>query len=217
MRLIRSWPVIVLLALIGCGPAEQESAGDAPINVPLRVGSRPAPSAPGGISCASPRQHRTPENRRTGVRFVAVYFACEAPEAIPGQLYPANRPVSTTADPVEAALRELVRGPSREERDRGYRSLFSPQTAGVLRAVSRSARGDTITVDFAGISERIPDVPGAKSFLPPGIMAEITWTVFGQFPEVQALRFRLDGRERAFWKWLGGEPRPFTRRDWEQV
>jgi hypothetical protein len=153
-----------------------------------------------------------------GSRVVWVNFACVSPAAVPGQLYRAYRRVHASADPVEAALRELVRGPSQQEEAIGLSSFFSERTADALQRVTHSSRGDTVTIDFtADLAGRLPPSPEVKSFLPPGIMAELTGTVFAQFPKVQAIRFRFDGSERAFWQWLSGEPRAFTRRDWEQV
>lgn len=147
------------------------------------------------------------------MRVIAAYFSCHA--GAPGQLYPAHRVASDTVDPVEAAIAELVRGPTEEEREGGLRSFFGPWTKAALRDVQR--RGDTVHIDLAEPPRAILDDPNAKSFLPPGLMADITWTVFRQFPDVAAIRLSFDGSEQAFWSWLGGPVRAFTRRDWERV
>ncbi|MGH7483452.1 MAG: GerMN domain-containing protein [Longimicrobiales bacterium] len=170
-------------------------------------------AAPASVACADPRPTAGP-----GSQVVAVYFACGA--AVPGQLHAAYRLVPTAADPIGAALAEMLRGPTDEERALGYRSLFSDRTSGMLNGVERSTGGDTLTIDFADFRDALAESPVPSSFLPGGVMADITWTVFRQFPDVQALRFTFDGDERAFWSWLAGEPaepRVFTRADWEQV
>ena len=146
---------------------------------------------------------------------VAAYFACES--GTPGQLYPAYRQVAAGRPALEAALTELLRGPTPEERALGLRSFFGASAAGALRSVRRSAGGDTATIDLEPLADRLPDDPAARSFLPPGVMAELTWTIFAQFPEVEVVRFSFGGSEAAFWRWLGGPLQPFTRSDWEQV
>jgi hypothetical protein len=148
---------------------------------------------------------------------VFVYRACAA--AAPGELMAQPRQVSADLDPVAGAIGALLRGVTAEERARGCSSYFSAQTESVLRSVHYSA-DDTIVVDFRDFSAAIPDVPGAKSFLPPGVMAELTWTIFQQFPAIEAVHFSFEGSERDFWTWLTGEPaepQTFTRRMWEQV
>lgn len=155
----------------------------------------------------------------TGTQVVQVYFINT--EGAPGELYPVSRTAPTQVDPVEAALQELLGGPTQAEYLQGYRSRFSEQTAGMLRGITRSDSGDTLTIDFADFRHLLGEhnVP-ATSFAPGGIMADITWTVFKQFPDVQALRFAFHGDEGAFWSWLAGAPgapEVFTRTDWSQI
>lgn len=178
-----------------------------------RVDTGSEPSAAEGSSCADPRPEERP-----GTRVVTVYFACTGD--VPGQLYPAYRAVPEDAEAVQAALEEMLAGPDEAERSLGYQSLFSDRTAGMLHGVTRSATGDTLTIDFADFRAALRDSPNPTSFVPGGVMADITWTVFQQFPDVRALRFAFDGDEGAFWSWLSarsGEPQVFTRTDWEQV
>ncbi|MGI5840037.1 MAG: GerMN domain-containing protein [bacterium] len=149
-----------------------------------------------------------------------VYFTNT--EEAPGGLYPVIRNVPQEADPVQAAVAEMLRGPTPEEYAAGCRSLFSERTTGMLNGITRSPDGATLTLDFADFREML-DISGttpATSFGPGGVMADITWAVFKQFPTVQGLRFAFDGDEEAFWTWLAGEtsePDVFTRTDWEQV
>jgi len=159
-------------------------------------------------------------NTGINTRVVNVYYACSKLD--PGGLYPVVRRVSLDVDPIQAALEEMMKGPSEEEKKLGYISWFSARTAGMLNSVKRSKDGKTVIIDFAdfrGLFDR-NSIPSPTSFLTGGIMADITWTVFKQFPDVDALRFSFEGDESAFWSWLAGsehEPKVFTRRDWEQV
>jgi hypothetical protein len=133
-----------------------------------------------------------------------------------------NQEVPGDADPVQAALEEMLKGPTEDEYLRGYRSHFSERSAGMLRGITRNSSCDVLTLDFADFRNLFGEnkVPSPTSFGPGGVMADITWTVFKQFPDVQALRFAFNGDEGVFWSWLAGapcEPEVFTRNDWEQI
>lgn len=156
----------------------------------------------------------------TDLQVVEVYYVCS--EEAPGGLYPVSRKVPKDADPVQAALEEMLCGPTKEEQLKGYRSHFSKLTAGMLRSVTRSGDGKTIAIDFADFCDFLGEngIPRPTSFGPGGMMADITWTVFNQFPDVQALRFAFEGDEDEFWSWLERKPakaQVFTRADWEQI
>jgi hypothetical protein len=149
---------------------------------------------------------------------VFAYRACDF--AAPGELIALPREVPADVDPVAATVSELLRGVTDEERAGGCRSFFSSETDDALRSVRTNPDGDTVHLDFRDFSAALPDEPAAKSFLPPGVMAELTWTIYHQFPRVQAVRFSFDGDEQAFWSWLGGEstePTTFTRGMWERI
>jgi hypothetical protein len=201
---MRLYSFLVMSGLTAAGCGESGDRGPDPAR-PAEVAAR-APA----VGCQAPQPTVAPGTRR-----VAVYFACAG--GLPGQLYPVVRLVDDTVPAVEAALTELLRGPTAAERERGFHSYFSLRTAGALRQVRTSARGDTVYVDFADLPARLPGTEIVKSFLPPGVMAELLWTIFEQFPDVQAVRFSDSGSERAFWVWLGGRLRVVTRRDWEQI
>lgn len=190
---------ILLLAWSCSAPDEEAPASDRAID-----------SASTSAACVSPHPTAHPDSQ-----VVAAYFPCE--HGNPGQLYPAFRHVAAARPAIEAALGELLRGPTPEERALGLHSLFGPSTADALRSVVASAQGDTVTVDLEPLAGRLPGNSAAKSFLPPGVMAELTWTIFAQFADVEAARFAFDGSETAFWSWLGGPPQVFTRSDWEQI
>jgi hypothetical protein len=149
-----------------------------------------------------------------------VYFACD--QGSPGMLYPVYRSVPDSRDALVAAMGELVRGPTAAESSAGFRSYFSPATHNILRSARRSADGDTLVLDFADWRRILPDRPDVRSFLPPGVLADLTWTVFKHEPDrVSAVRFSVEGDEAAFWRWVAPDapvtrPRAFTRSDWER-
>lgn len=114
-------------------------------------------------------------------------------------------------------MRALVAGPTAGERARGFRSFFSEEAAVEVLDARLTEDGDSAWVDFTSFEGRLPDRHGVKSFVPPGVMAELTWTLFKSFPDLEAVRFAFDGDEDAFWAWLGGPTQVFTRRDWGRV
>lgn len=169
-------------------------------------------------SCARSTPEEGAQTQDRSVQEVVAYRACDF--SAPGELVPLPREVAADADPVAAAIRTVLEGVNDEERDRGCTSFFSDQTANALRGVSRTSDGDTIAVDFWDLSKLVPDVPGATSFLPPGVLAELTWTIFAQFPEIEAVRFSFDGSEQAFWNWVGGpgtDAQVYTREMWGEI
>lgn len=172
-------------------------------------------------SCAEPSlPERTDEREtpsQTRLQEVITYRACSS--APPGALMPLPRDVPTEQDPLTSAVMELVKGVNDRESALGCTSFFSTETQNALRGIRRTESGDTVLVDFRDFARALGDSAGVKSFLPPGIMAELTWTIF-QFDDVNAIRFSFDGSESAFWQWLAGPdaaPEVFTRADWEQI
>jgi spore germination protein GerM len=98
----------------------------------------------------------------------------------------------------EAALRELLRGPTDAEQESGIASWFSPETAGMLRSFELGEDG-VAHVDFADLAQVIPSASSsAGSEL---LLRELNGTLF-QYPEVQAIEYSIGGSCEAFWNWL---------------
>lgn len=167
-----------------------------------------------------PLENTGSKGAESNTQIVNVYFACS--KEATGGLYPVERMVPAGVNAMQAALEEMLKGPSEDEKKLGYISHFSVQTAGMLNNVKLSEDGKTATIDFADFRDLIDRniIPSTVSFGSGGIMADITWTMFKQFPNVDALRFSFEGDEGLFWLWLSGEqhtPEAFTRKDWEQI
>jgi hypothetical protein len=164
-----------------------------------------------------PEQEPRPPEAEPPTQEVVTYRAC--PSETPGGLLPMSRSVPIDQDPVAGAVAELLKGVDESEASRGCTSFFSSATEGALRTLHRNDQGDTLFVDFRDFSEALPGTPAVRSFLPPGVMAELTWTLF-HFESIHAVRFSFEGDESAFWRWLGGpgaRVEVFTRTDWEQI
>jgi spore germination protein GerM len=99
---------------------------------------------------------------------------------------------------LDAALRQLLGGPSESERAAGIHSWFSDTTAGALRSAAVDQAGRAV-VDFADLRELIPNAStSAGSAL---LLGELNATVF-ELPSVRTVEYRIEGSCQAFWEWL---------------
>ena len=115
---------------------------------------------------------------------------CSQVEAFP-------RSIDEVADPVRAALDELVAGPNAAEADAGATSFFSADTADAV--IATSSTDGLLVVDFVDLRPIIPNA--STSCGSEALLAELQSTVF-QFPEVERVRFRIDGSCDDFANWL---------------
>lgn len=115
-----------------------------------------------------------------------------------------TRRVSPDSARLEAALRQLLRGPTPAERADGIHSWFSETTAQALRSVQMDEAGHAV-VDFADLRELIPNAStSAGSGM---LLRELNGTVFA-VPSVESVEYRIEGSCEDFWEWLqyGGCP-----------
>ncbi len=121
----------------------------------------------------------------------------------------APRSMEGTAQALEAALRELLMGPTPEEREDGISSWFSPETATSLRSVSVDDHGNVV-VDFQDLAHSIPAASSSAGSTM--LLAELNATVF-QYPLVRSVEYRMGGSCDAFWNWLQYSCQVLTRED----
>jgi spore germination protein GerM len=99
---------------------------------------------------------------------------------------------------LEAALGQLLRGPTQSERAAGIHSWFSDTTAGALRSAAVDDAGHAV-VDFADLRPLIPNAStSAGSAM---LLRELNGTVF-ELPAVQSVEYRIEGNCARFWEWL---------------
>ena len=98
-----------------------------------------------------------------------------APESDPGRVVPVSRTVPWSPKVATAALNELLRGPTTRERAAGYWSLFSDDTAGMLRGVR--VTGGT---GFAWTSGGCPNA--TSSYGSTALLAELDATLSSSRP-----------------------------------
>lgn len=188
-----------LLAVIGAS-LTLVACADTPSPTP-EVASEPASGAPATAPCSDGAP--PPEAP------VYAFFSCaDSPHGAD------PRPVPRTAhaaDPVtrlESAVIGLLGGPSEEEREAGYFSFFSDETALALNEVSIEPDG-TAAVDLGDVRRLLANAStSAGSEL---LLAQLNATVF-QVQEVTSVEYRIDGSCDVFWEWLQREceivPRP---------
>lgn len=130
---------------------------------------------------------------------VLVYFTCVDGSA-QDEVKPTER-LAPASEPLAGALRALLRGPSREERERGFFSLFSEANGNGDNLLSATIDGNTglAIVNFADLSR---EVANATTTTGSGmLLRELQATIF-QFSSVKVIRYEMDGSCEKFWDWL---------------
>lgn len=122
-----------------------------------------------------------------------------------------EREVPETSAMLRATLRELLRGPTPQERTgSGARSWFSERTSGLLHNVA--LEDGLAIIDFDEDLAHV--IPGASSsYGSSQLIRSLNATVF-QFPSVEQVEYRLGGSCEAFWAWLQYACE-IVDRDWE--
>ena len=119
-----------------------------------------------------------------------------------------------SADSVEgrltAALQELLKGATPQEKDQGLISVFSNDSAGKLNGVVVT-QGNAV-IDFRNLRQAIPQAGTSEGGAV--MMIQLNQTVFG-FPSVKSVEYRVDGSCDSFWEWQESMCHVVTRDEWE--
>jgi len=132
---------------------------------------------------------------------IKVFFT---PEGAAQEDCAAVEPVNRTADGdalLEAAMTELLKGPTAEEAAAGLTSWFSADTAGMLNSVVIDDR--TARIDFADFSTLIPNA--STSCGSAMLLAQLDATA-AQFDPVDETIYSFDGDVASFYEWLQFAP-----------
>ncbi len=153
---------------------------------------------------------------RTGGEEVIVYFFCDS-RSDPATLRGVLRPVPEGSTQLEAAIGSLLEGPTEEERGMGYLSTIATYPQIAVDTVSLySGRA---VVSFSSFPHEVDREH--TSFLRPGLMAELTWTVYLHDADrfaIDAVTFDLGGDCHELARRLGyDECLRTTREDWERI
>lgn len=192
-------------ALLSCSPADPEAggerSGDPPVMQSQQGGTdtsategsdiadddAPMSGDDSGTAADTGRAQQEP----SGATELTIYFSRgESVVAV-------TRPASSGGG-LDAALRQLVRGPTPGERAAGLHSWFSDTTAGAVRSVRLDDQGRAV-VDFEDLRALIPNAStSAGSGM---LLRELDSTSFA-IPSVQSVEYRIDGSCERFWEWL---------------
>jgi spore germination protein GerM len=129
-----------------------------------------------------------------------VFFSCGE------QVRPVERALAPTRAVLRAALEQLLRGPTAEERAAGFHSFFGAATAGALRSVV--VRDGVARIDFADFSRAIPNASSSAGSAQ--LLAQLRATIF-QYAAVRGAEITFDGSCDAFWNWLQRGCQPLRR------
>jgi len=128
---------------------------------------------------------------------ILVYFS-KTEDADCGQVYPLERSVEGEYEPISTSLIQLFMGPTAEEKEQGYTSLFSQKTAYILKWVKITG-GNVADVNLNDIREIIPNA--SSSCGSAQLLAEIENTI-RQHGNIEKIRIAIDGDPQVFYDWI---------------
>jgi hypothetical protein len=171
----------------GTSPEPTAPASASPATAPPATTTPATPStSPGASPGTSPDTSAgptpAPSASPTATTTLRVYLFAPDPAGGDAKLVPVLRTVLATRAVATAAVRELLAGPAFDER-----GLLTMIPAG-SRLLGITIDGSVATVDLTGAFES-----GGGSMSMFGRLAQLIYTVT-QFPTVDAVRLRLDGR-----------------------
>ncbi len=114
------------------------------------------------------------------------------------KVYLLNRIIPKTVEVAKAALKELFKGPTEEEKSQGYTSWFSKETQDILKSVK--VKNGTAYVDLKNISR--PIIPNASTSCGSAEFFAEVETTLQQFPTVAKVIFAIDGKPANFYEWM---------------
>jgi hypothetical protein len=133
----------------------------------------------------------------------AVHFNCG--DGIDPEFKPVHREFVTDL-PIEAAVAEVfaevLKGPTVAEREAGYSSFFSEESADALLSVTYQDATQGLVIDFteAALVDNASTSTGSQFYL-----GELLANAF-QFEEVRSIEFQINGSCQAFWEFLQAGP-----------
>lgn len=210
-RMMRLLLIVALLAgaaTIACTQADQDDtsrtgvapAGTVSAGPGDASGTAPAGTASTGRGDASGSAGGTNEEREPAAPLTIHFSRGESTVEVMRDAPPGRATL-------DAALRQLLRGPTESERAAGIHSWFSDTTAGALRFAAVDDAGRAI-VDFADLRELIPNAStSAGSGM---LLRELNATVF-EFADVQSVEYRMEGSCAQFFEWLQYQCETMTR------
>ncbi len=208
----------VVIVLSGCAVSEQRDgpgadgtpliavacAEDAPDCEDTVISNPGFDEATPGIETTTPTPAATPTESGT-TQTVQVAFATSGGDC--GDVALFGRSVAASLDPVEAAFRDLVAGPTGDEAARGADAIiFSIETSETVQSVTLD--NGLLSVDFSDFREVIANASTSCGSM--SLLSQLNTTAF-QFEEVERVRYLIEGSCDAFSNWLQRECTEYTR------
>ncbi|MBM2616365.1 hypothetical protein JIG36_12435 [Actinoplanes sp. LDG1-06] len=160
----------------------------------------PSGAPPASSDTGTPAEPGTTATPKPATTTVTVFFH-RGRNTDPSRVAAVRRSVPKTTKVGTASLRQLLAGPTRDERRAGYWSPFSRRTAGMLRSLRIS---DGVgRADFRDLRTVIPNASSSSGST--ALLAELDATL-EQFRSVRTTVYSLDGDVAAFYEWLQLEP-----------
>jgi hypothetical protein len=133
---------------------------------------------------------------------VFVYFECYTTDNHPSPVKPVLREIdegSIEFDRIGFAIQQLLQGPTKEERQKGYGSIFNQDTAGYFRGYQLDSSTGHLILNFKDFSKVIPN--GSASAASMAMMEQLNTTI-AQFEDVKTIEYRFEGSCEQFYGWL---------------
>ena len=148
---------------------------------------------------------------------VRAFFTVGDAEPFESEAYVgAERPVPNDAgleERLRIALQELVKGPTEKERNEKLASIFSAETAGLVKKVV--VADGKARVDFRDFRMIIPKAGTSSGGI--SFQFSLNLTVF-QFPDIRQVSYSIEGSCASYWEVLQVEVcRPITREAWDKA
>ena len=178
-RMLR-WTVLVLLVVVGACANPS----------PDLISSEGSAALPTPIACADVVDPPQAD--------VLAFFHCAGAELDDPRPVARRSAADDATARLDAAVRGLLAGPTQAEREAGYISLFSEQTALGLVGVEIGPDGLAV-VDFADLRMVLNNASTSSGSQI--LLAQLSATVF-QIEEVTAVEYRIHGSCATFWEWL---------------
>jgi spore germination protein GerM len=188
--ILRTWLVratlpVMIAMVAACGAA----ASTPPVPTPS------ASETPAQNPSATPIASATPTVQPTPGRIAlkAYFLLFTGSDESPGQLVPVNREVDRTAAVARAAVERLLAGPTEDERAHDLRlGTIGTSIPKGTRLLGIDIGGGIATVDLSG-EFASGDIRGDDRESWALRLAQVTYTLT-QFPTIDGVRFRLDGK-----------------------
>ena len=194
---------VAIFVAVGTSPRRPAATGIPSPTAVAVESEQPAPNAStrSALACAD-QGDPVPSSDQ-----VMVFFTCEPPPADPRPVFRIDPGVDSVEARVHFALEQLLAGPTPEEGELGYASVFPPGSEELLIGVEVDDDG-LAALDFADALQTVGALNSSHNrFLLFGTLGETTF----QFDEVQAIVFRIEGSCEQFASYFETTCEPLLR------